>query len=709
MIKPALCRALCILSIFGLESAALAQQTQLQKPAFESDKQLKKLKVDAFIPQVGHGRTLSDIAVSADGKLLASASGLDDGLVKVWDVASGQLLQTVGGEDYVSFSADGKYLATGNVGGPVLIWEVGSYKLLHKLKGAGPVHFTADGKYLVGEAVDDKDGANGKLQLWSMPAFEPQAPLDGHKASWTALTASADGRFVATSSYDETIKVWDLEKRELARTLKAHAWVPQALALSPDGESLAVSYSGQGKATLELWDVSASKIEKTLSGHAKDIVSMHFSPDGKTLASTDLSAKTKLWDVATAQAVATLPGGGIVRFLPGGQRLAHGDKAIALVNLSDKKVQKSFDANGGEMFDVVFSADGKRFISTDATRTLDHWDAQKGTLIKSVTIPNGTKEEPLGELILSPKGTSAVLRPFSGTTLTIFDALTGEQRKKIEVPNASALRHVSFAPSEQELIIESVAGKEDEQTQFVWWDLNEDKPLSKTSIEGYVRVHGFVDGGKNVALVSNGTASGDARLSIKIWERDNGLLKSVKVKGIAPYSGDVAFCQSSPYIALGDQDYSIKLFDRDKGEVVATLNKHDELVNTIQCSPDGKTLVTSSWDEQVKVWSLPEGKLLMSIDDASYKAQGMAISQDGKQLLIAHKGWVRQVHLPSGHWRNFFRVGEQGWLAHDSHGRFECAQQGCVKALYRGKDATLKRADEDKAINKGLRALKPLP
>lgn len=711
VIRPALTLfAITAASLSLGQGSALAQQAPLQKPAFEKDKSLKKLNLSAFVPQVGHSRSISDLAFSPDGKLLASASGLDDGLVKVWDTQTGALLHTLAGEDYVSFSADSKWLATGNVGGPVLIWDVATGKVLHTLKGSGPLAFSADGKVLVTEGMG-KDGANGKLQLWSLPSFEAQPAIEGHKASWTSLSLSVDGRFAATGSYDETIKVWDLKTKELARTFKAHAWVPQVVALSPDAERLAVSYSGEKKTMIELWDVSASKVERTLKGHDKDITSMAFSPDGKRLATAGLDKQLRFWDVERGEPTLQWPGGGIVRYSPNGEGIAHGAQSILLSKLNmdgdDKRV--ILEANDSSMFEVVFGPSAKTFITSDSVRTLDHWDASAGRLLKSVVIPNGTKDEPAGELILSPKGTMAALRPFSGTTLQIFDASSAAILHTIEVPNASAVRNVSFAPNEAELIIESVAANDDELTQFTWWDLQTKAALSKTNIEGYVRVQGFVDEGKNVALVSHGSASGAARLSIKVWERDSGLLKSVKVKDVPPYAGDVSFCQSAPYIALGDQDYTIKLFDRTKDAVITTLSKHDELVNTIVCSKDGKLLVTSSWDEQIKLWSLPEGKLLMTIDDAHYKAQNISISEDGKQLIIAHKGWVRQLHIPTGHWRTFYRVGKEGWLGHDSRGRFDCVAQGCKLATYRDqKSAALKRAEEDKTLSKGLKGLAPL-
>ena len=698
--------ALLTLALLGaLGSGASAQQTPLQRHSPEADKRLQRLKIAAFVPQVGHSRALSDMAYSPDGKLLATASGLDDGLVKVWEVATGRLLHTLAAEDYVSFSADGAWLATGEVGGPVLIWEVATGKLHKTLQASGPVAYSPDGKVLVAEAVD-KDGPTGKLMRFALPGYEPLAPIEGHKASWTALSISANGRFAATTSYDEAIKVWDLHKGELVRTLKAHPWVAQAVALSPDGEQLAVAYGGVQQTQIQLWAVGASRVQRELKGLAGDVTSLHYAPDGASLVSASLDHQVRVWRVSDGQVLATHKSRGLARFSPDGATIAHGERQVTLTSQGGA-ASVTLPENATSMFEVAFDAKAESFVTSDSMSQLDRWDARTGKLLGSVAIPNGSPSAPLGELILSPSGAMVARRPFEGKTLALFDAATGQARATIQVPDANAVRSVTFSPQESELIIESVTGDDDEQTTLLWWDLAANQAMARTTIEGFARVHGFVDDGKNVAIVSHGGASSSARLSARIWDRDSGLLNPVRVKDIPPYAGDVAFCPTGTLVALGDQDSTVKIFDRATNQIVATLSGHSALVNQITCSPDGKLLATGGWDEQVHVWSLPEGKRLVSLDDAHYKAQRFAFSPEGRQLLIAHKGWTRHLHVPSGHSRTIYRVGPKGWMVHDSRGQFDCAEGGCALPAWRAQSGQLMLAD-DKALPKALRGLKPL-
>jgi WD40 repeat protein len=97
------------------------------------------------------------------------------------------------------------------------------------------------------------------------------------------------------------------------------------VSFSPDGKTLA---SGSGDSTTKLWDVATGQALKTLTGHQEIVYSVSFSPDGKTLASSSEDKTIKLWDVATGQALQTLTGHqhavSSVSFSPDGKTLASG-------------------------------------------------------------------------------------------------------------------------------------------------------------------------------------------------------------------------------------------------------------------------------------------------------------------------------------------------------------------------------------------------
>ena len=139
------------------------------------------------------------------------------------------------------------------------------------------------------------------------------------------MSFSPDGSTLVSGSYDKTIKLWDVSKKENIATLPHDSSVG-SVSFSPDGTLLA---SGSGRNVL-LWDVATRRNIATLEGHWDGVPSMSFSPDGTILVSGSYDRTIKLWDVSTRQNIATFEGHreGVysVAFLPYGTTLASGSR-----------------------------------------------------------------------------------------------------------------------------------------------------------------------------------------------------------------------------------------------------------------------------------------------------------------------------------------------------------------------------------------------
>ena len=203
--------------------------------------------------------------------------------------------------------------------------------------------------------------------------------LIGHEDTVNSVAFSPDGQMIVSGSWDETIRLWDVNTGKNLETITEY-WSSgiYSIAFSPDGQTLAsriadetirfgmsiqvskrryfrdmrmvflaLRFSGWSDArkwklgqTIRLWNVTSGGLLKTLIGHENSVRSIAFSPDGRTLASGSYDKTIRLWDANTGEPLKTFTGSEnlvwSVAFSPDGQTLASGspDGTIGLWNVT---------------------------------------------------------------------------------------------------------------------------------------------------------------------------------------------------------------------------------------------------------------------------------------------------------------------------------------------------------------------------------------
>jgi WD40 repeat protein len=138
-----------------------------------------------------------------------------------------------------------------------------------------------------------------------LPTVRTPAKLQssGHSASiWTVLFSPA-GKILASSSYDCTVRLWDVQTHHCLRVLRGHESGILAIAFDPSGQWLA---SGSFDDTIRLWDVQTGHCLQTLGEHTSWVTSVLFSSNGQILLSGSYDRTIKLWDVKTGRCISTL-------------------------------------------------------------------------------------------------------------------------------------------------------------------------------------------------------------------------------------------------------------------------------------------------------------------------------------------------------------------------------------------------------------------
>src|SRR5262249_35317454 len=247
---------------------------------------------------------------SPDGRLLAAGSWT--GVLRVWDAETGDLLRTREGDgrtmSAAKFSPDGRSLATTSFDRLVKQWDVA--KLMDAANRDEPrawhahdcivlgLAFSRDGRRLATLGGEDKT-----LKLWD-PLTAPLTgreilKLRGHTYFGSCVVFSPDGRRLASSGWDGTIRIWDASPASAGQELLTlrHEDEVWSVAFSPDGQRIA---SASFDKTMRLWDAATGDPLYLLS-HSSQVYLVAFSRDGKRLASVSRDKTARTWDPTTGK------------------------------------------------------------------------------------------------------------------------------------------------------------------------------------------------------------------------------------------------------------------------------------------------------------------------------------------------------------------------------------------------------------------------
>src|SRR5579864_1755829 len=152
--------------------------------------------------------------------------------------------------------------------------------------------FSADGKALATASWDKT------IKLWDAASGNELLTLSGHGGVVSCVLFADDGLTLASASWDKTVRQWRLPDGDAVTTLKGHTGVVTALAFSPDGSRLASC--GWDK-TVRLWDLKDRAELRALEGHERMVTSVAYAPSGLLLASGSWDKTVRLWDVNTGK------------------------------------------------------------------------------------------------------------------------------------------------------------------------------------------------------------------------------------------------------------------------------------------------------------------------------------------------------------------------------------------------------------------------
>jgi WD40 repeat protein len=602
--------------------------------------------------------TVASISVTRDEFHSSGGNRIPEGVIKLWDAATGKERATIRGRALdlspASFSPDSKILASNDADERIKLWDTATGRERASLNGhGGHVIFSPDGKTLVSHG-------DGRVTVWDAATGQERSSSKGDAGGWLVYTP--DGKTMASVS-GGAIKLWDGVTGQERASLKGHPGVGD-VAFSPDGQTLA----SVGGGTIKLWKAHRGQERATIKVHWPTSRAVAFSPDGKTLALAN-SDKAGLWhppigknnsfsygegrnpntitfrDPVTGQERLTFKEDAVCFcFSPDGKTIAvvNWDNAVNLWDIATGRHrdirQDWHHARWSSPNSVSFSPDGKT-VAVGQDDAIQLWDVTTGRLRASL---DGQRIKLTKEALTwmwkdkAPKALAAILNPLVGKEfpsryafVKVLQRLEEEKRAARRITKEdlgeldNVLRRLGFDVIQPYVF--SVCFSPD---GTLLASAHADTTAFKLSDEHLARLR--KDGVPEVVVAKLTPLVGQEFISQAAFVKALG--QRLDREELAPFQGFL--------LDLAERIWSsdrkgqrfpaeVKLWDVATGQVRAILKGHRDFVSAVVFSPDGKTLASCGRDGQVKLWDVATRKERAVLKTL---AESVAFSPDSRTL-----------------------------------------------------------------------------
>ncbi len=603
----------------------------------------------------GYGE-IASVSFNDAGSLLAAAC--EDRKVRIWDVTSNQLLTVLEGHPthvtcvrFVPNSS--KRVISTDTNGNVYDWDI---------EQGGKPRVLAEGKIRVTGVEVSNDGRRaffaggmGTVHEVLLSGKEPPREMfqDYVGQVLTGFALSPDQSLVGViGSRDLQFEnsfasIHELQSGKLVRTIELGDWCGTAFAFSPDGKSIACGSSIQfrfGKSRgIRIYSVETGELIDELSGNANTVASIAFSPDGKYLyGGGALDGSVSTWDLESKQIVGRVVGLGgrtISLSLNNKGLLAGGGfSKVHVWNLLGRPFQQKLEGSDQLFRDAVLNANGTKVLaavgvptiiplSDDKVEVINRGQVVAWNLMSGNSVVIEQQISPITQFVRSPSGRHAASFHFDRSVrLWNLDSNTSREVKRLKDQNTKGA--IAFL-NEEELLIG--AGKSLERMSCADGNVVQTYPVM------YEIVGLAADrSGKLVAIETSGdfcvleiaSAKRLCERKFDSWGQRDFCFNSTgsrlifvtdrgDIECLSISSGETIWKNAIQGAKLGqftsdDQRlvianyFNVLILDANDGSTVLSIQNHNDLIQSVFLSFDGKHLLTVGLDNQIVVESLPK-------------------------------------------------------------------------------------------------------
>ncbi|HKO59520.1 MAG TPA: caspase family protein [Pyrinomonadaceae bacterium] len=510
--------------------------------------------------------------------------------VKVIDVGSGNTLHTLSGHDNpqaivgVSFSDDGKLLASSATDNQIKLWDVTTGREVKTLSGAAmpitDIAFSADGRSLTlagPQAVSSWELTTGGVRrAVTLPDDYSRAGLEGMSERGSVL--SSDGKLVVAGSNNQPVaKVWEVSTgRELP-----------SVPLTPGKELRSAAFT-RDATVVALVEGNNKKLAPQASQPAPSI----------PIATPNPKAQPNKNKMPTMADLSNMPG------------MPDMSKMMEMMKKDPKKLQEELKKTqeamekgdltaGMEMMEKMGMMPGAK--SNQPTNSLRLVEVSSGRALQTIPLPGGFLSATMDNsmmggstLAFSPDG--RMLASSSGYTapLMLRDATTGQELRRLKSLNSMTVNTVAWSPDSKRLASAHFGFKK---------NMMDPSAANDFSFE-------------------------DMSFAIKLWDAQTGTELS-SLAGHNNFINRLAFSRDGRFLASGSYDTTLKLWDLASGRELQTLKGHTGSITALDFSPDGNLVVSGSDDGSARLWTTQTGELLATMVSLNKGADWLVVAPNG--------------------------------------------------------------------------------
>ncbi len=300
----------------------------------------------------------------------------------------------------LAISPDGRAAVSGSFDTSAIRWSLATDSAEQVLRfHDGPVNAVAllpDGRVVTG-------GGDARIAIWGAGEAQPQIVLQGHAAPVVALAVSADGKMLASASWDHTVRVWTLGDHGAVpppRVFEGHQQNVNGVAFVPDGSAVV---SAGYDATVRIWPLRQDGVPVVVN-LPTPLNALVVAPDREILAA---GADGKLYVLsAEGELRGTIAPGETpiiaLALSPDGSRIAAAGirGAVAIIERAERRVVQTLVGPGLPVWSAAFFPDNRTLLTGGADRVIRRWDTTAGSPIGTVAL--GGPDDPLARYAGDP-------------------------------------------------------------------------------------------------------------------------------------------------------------------------------------------------------------------------------------------------------------------------------------------------------------------